>query len=101
VLNNAGSPSYLFGHMKVGGWWYFYLCALAVKLPLPLLITFAIALVFLIKERRELHKSPSSCGIAWRSLGNAARELSGGTTPRLGVSASDCSYCRNRIEVVG
>jgi hypothetical protein len=53
VLNNAGSPSYLFGHMKVGGWWYFYLCALAVKLPLPLLITFAIALVFLIKERRE------------------------------------------------
>jgi len=84
--------------MKVGGWWYFYLCALAVKLPLPLLITFAIALVFLIKERREFHKSPSSCGIAWRSLGNAARELSGGTTPRLGVSASDCSYAATGLK---
>jgi Dolichyl-phosphate-mannose-protein mannosyltransferase len=53
VLNNSGSPSYLFGRVKVGGWWYFYLCALAVKLPLPLLIAFAAAVVFLFKERSD------------------------------------------------
>ena len=51
VLNNAGSPSFLLGHMKVGGWWYFYLCALAVKLPLPLLIAFAIAVACLFKDK--------------------------------------------------
>jgi hypothetical protein len=53
VLNNTGSPSYLLGKFRVGGWWYFYLCALALKLPLPLLIAFALGTVLLIKERRE------------------------------------------------
>jgi len=53
VLNNTGSPSYLFGTVKVGGWWYFYLCALAVKLPLPLLIAFAIGVVLLVRQRSD------------------------------------------------
>jgi len=53
VLNNAGSASYLLGHMKIGGWWYFYLCALAVKLPLPLLIASGAAVVLLFKESQE------------------------------------------------
>jgi 4-amino-4-deoxy-L-arabinose transferase-like glycosyltransferase len=37
--NNTGHLSYLFGQLKIGGWWYFYLVALAVKTPIPLLIT--------------------------------------------------------------
>ncbi len=37
--NNTGHLSYLFGQLKLGGWWYFYLVALAVKTPLPLLLT--------------------------------------------------------------
>jgi hypothetical protein len=53
VLNSAGSPSYFFGQVKTGGWWYFYLCALAVKLPLPLLIAFAPAIVLLIRNGRK------------------------------------------------
>src|SRR5262249_33522484 len=37
--NDTGHLSYLFGELKNGGWWCFYLVALAVKTPLPLLIT--------------------------------------------------------------
>jgi hypothetical protein len=37
--NDTGHLSYLFGQLKAGGWWYFYLVDLAVKTPLPLLLT--------------------------------------------------------------
>ncbi|MBS0578180.1 MAG: glycosyltransferase family 39 protein [Proteobacteria bacterium] len=36
--NDAGHRSYLFGQMSPDGWWYFYLVALAVKTPIPLLV---------------------------------------------------------------
>ena len=35
--NDAGHRSYLLGQVSSNGWWYFYLVALAVKTPLPLL----------------------------------------------------------------
>ncbi len=35
--NDSGHRSYLLGRMSLDGWWYFYLVALAVKTPLPLL----------------------------------------------------------------
>ena len=35
--NHSGHLSYLFGELRTTGWWYFYLVALAVKTPLPLL----------------------------------------------------------------
>jgi 4-amino-4-deoxy-L-arabinose transferase-like glycosyltransferase len=38
VHNRAGHASYLFGEIRNLGWWYFYLVALAVKTPLPLLL---------------------------------------------------------------
>src|SRR5208283_3927898 len=38
VLNKEKSESYLLGHTKVGGWWYFFLLAIAVKSPIPLLL---------------------------------------------------------------
>jgi len=38
VHNHNGHASYLFGEIRNLGWWYFYLVALAVKTPLPLLL---------------------------------------------------------------
>ena len=52
ILNRTASQSYLFGRVKAGGWWYFYFVALGVKLPLPLLLLFAVGTV-LLKEKRE------------------------------------------------
>jgi hypothetical protein len=42
--NDTGHLSYLLGQLKPGGWWYFYLVALAVKTPLPLVATGPIGL---------------------------------------------------------
>jgi len=38
VHNNTGHLSYLLGQSRATGWWYFYLVALAVKTPMPLLL---------------------------------------------------------------
>src|SRR5262249_21788519 len=48
--NDTGHLSFLLGHVKAGGWWYFYLVALAVKTPLPLLITGLTGLYLLARE---------------------------------------------------
>lgn len=53
ILNKLSAQSYLLEELKSGGWWYFYLCAIAVKLPLPFLIAFAISMVVLLKEKRD------------------------------------------------
>ena len=37
--NDTGHLSFLLGHVRTSGWWYFYLVALAVKTPIPLLAT--------------------------------------------------------------
>jgi hypothetical protein len=37
-INAAHPPSYLFGHIKRGGWWYFYPVAIMVKTPLAVLL---------------------------------------------------------------
>jgi hypothetical protein len=42
VLNKERPPAYLLGHIKDGGWWYFFLLGVAVKSPLPFLILAAI-----------------------------------------------------------
>ena len=43
--NDSGHLSYLLGQTRLTGWWYFYLVALAVKTPIPLLIAGPIGLV--------------------------------------------------------
>jgi hypothetical protein len=53
ALNRLGSASYLLGQVKSGGWWYFYLLALGVKLPLPLLLMFGAAIVALLKYKES------------------------------------------------
>jgi 4-amino-4-deoxy-L-arabinose transferase-like glycosyltransferase len=45
--NDTGHLAYLLGHTSTRGWWYFYLVALAVKTPLPLLIAGSVGLAWL------------------------------------------------------
>jgi 4-amino-4-deoxy-L-arabinose transferase-like glycosyltransferase len=48
--NDTGHLSFLLGHVKAGGWWYFYLVELAVKTPLPLLVTGLVGLWLLARD---------------------------------------------------
>ncbi len=34
IMQRGGAPAYLFGEVKSTGWWYYYLVAMAVKVPL-------------------------------------------------------------------
>lgn len=54
--NDTGHLAYLLGHTSLTGWWYFYLVALAVKTPIPLLLAGPLGLAGLAREgwrRRE------------------------------------------------
>jgi hypothetical protein len=55
----AGYRSYLRGEWRHGGWWYYYLYGLAVKLPLGTLLLFLLALVSAAAGRRA--------GPGWRA----------------------------------
>lgn len=46
----SGGPSYLFGETRMRGWWYYYLVAIAVKVPLTFLTLAAARVIF----RKEL-----------------------------------------------
>ncbi|MDB6044430.1 MAG: hypothetical protein JWM63_2981 [Gammaproteobacteria bacterium] len=48
--NDTGHMSFLLGRVRAMGWWYFYLVALAVKTPLPLLATGPVGLAMLARE---------------------------------------------------
>ena len=48
--NDSGHLSYLLGQVRVTGWWYFYLVALAVKTPIPLLATGPAGLAWLARD---------------------------------------------------
>lgn len=48
--NDTGHVSFLLDSVKVGGWWYFYLVALAVKTPLPLLLSGVVGLWLLARD---------------------------------------------------
>jgi 4-amino-4-deoxy-L-arabinose transferase-like glycosyltransferase len=48
--NDTGHLSFLLGDAKLGGWWYFYLVALAVKTPLPLLLSGVVGLCLLARD---------------------------------------------------
>lgn len=45
---------YLLGKWKVGGWWYYFPFAMALKTPIPLLLLLGAALVLLGKQIRSL-----------------------------------------------
>jgi 4-amino-4-deoxy-L-arabinose transferase-like glycosyltransferase len=48
--NDTGHLSFLLGQLRLTGWWYFYLVALAAKTPLPLLATGPIGMAVLARE---------------------------------------------------
>ncbi|HKD55791.1 MAG TPA: phospholipid carrier-dependent glycosyltransferase [Steroidobacteraceae bacterium] len=48
--NDTGHLSYLLGAVRSTGWWYFYLVALAVKTPIPLLVGGTIGLIWLARD---------------------------------------------------
>ncbi|HUL45547.1 MAG TPA: phospholipid carrier-dependent glycosyltransferase [Steroidobacteraceae bacterium] len=48
--NDGGHLSYLLGEVRTMGWWYFYLVALAVKTPLPLLAAGSAGVAWLARE---------------------------------------------------
>lgn len=48
--NDAGHFSFLLGQERSGGWWYFYLVALAVKTPLPLLAAGPVGLALMARD---------------------------------------------------
>jgi hypothetical protein len=47
AINGSQPQTYLLGHIKRGGWWYFFLVAVAVKSPIPFLILLAVGLLAL------------------------------------------------------
>jgi hypothetical protein len=48
--NDGGHLAYLLGEVRTRGWWYFYLVALAVKTPLPLLAAGSAGVAGLARE---------------------------------------------------
>ncbi len=48
--NDTGHLSFLLGEVRTTGWWYFYLVALAVKTPLPLLTAGSAGVAWLARE---------------------------------------------------
>jgi hypothetical protein len=48
--NDAGHLSFLLGQLRSTGWWYFYLVALAVKTPIPLLVLGPVGMVMQARE---------------------------------------------------
>jgi 4-amino-4-deoxy-L-arabinose transferase-like glycosyltransferase len=48
--NDTGHLSFLLGQLRITGWWYFYLVALAAKTPLPLLATGPVGMALLARE---------------------------------------------------
>jgi 4-amino-4-deoxy-L-arabinose transferase-like glycosyltransferase len=48
--NDSGHLSYLLGQVRLTGWWYFYLVALAVKTPIPLLAAGPLGLAWLARD---------------------------------------------------
>jgi hypothetical protein len=58
ALNKTESRSYELGKIKTGGWWYFFLVALACKTPIAFLILSMIGTAVLISNAREKRWQP-------------------------------------------
>ena len=85
--NDSGHLSYLLGETRLTGWWYFYLVALAVKTPIPLLIAGPVGLVALALGAAHLTVR------LWRALRapGAAAGAGVGAGAGAGAGATDVS----------
>jgi hypothetical protein len=52
LKQKTGHESYLFGHARDHGWWYFFPVVLAVKTPIPFLLLAAVGVAIGLRERR-------------------------------------------------
>jgi hypothetical protein len=67
VLNKTHPPAYLLGHIKEGGWWYFFLLGVAVKSPIPFLVLVVVGVLAcgkLIEEGRWTAMTPAVSALA-------------------------------------
>ncbi len=49
-VNKRGHPSFLMGEYSLKGWWYYYLVAFLIKVPIPLLIMLVLSTVLMIRK---------------------------------------------------
>ena len=67
-MNAEAPPSYLFGNIRRGGWWYFFIAAVALKTPIAFLILSAVGMVAILAAptpvRDWQHLVPLLCVIA-------------------------------------
>lgn len=66
--NEEGTKSFLFGHIRTGGWWYFFFVAMALKTPLSVLLLAAVGSIVLLlrywKDRRQWEiMAPLAAGV--------------------------------------
>lgn len=61
---SGGHPAYLFGQVRLGGWWYYDLVVLLVKTPLPLLLLGALGTYLAIRDARVSRAKPVHVGDA-------------------------------------
>ncbi|MGC1372921.1 MAG: glycosyltransferase family 39 protein [Candidatus Sulfotelmatobacter sp.] len=67
LMEQSRPDSYLLGHLKPGGWWYFFLVGIAVKSPIPFLILVFASLIFFyrfLKEGCWTPMAPAACVVA-------------------------------------
>ena len=55
----GGHPAFLLGEVSNTGWWYYYLVALAVKSPLPLLALAVVGAVASVRAARDAERWPA------------------------------------------
>jgi 4-amino-4-deoxy-L-arabinose transferase-like glycosyltransferase len=66
-LNGSAPPAYLLGRTKNGGWWYFFLLGIAVKLPLPFLLLSVAGLIVTLRfgrQKKWTSALPAACALA-------------------------------------
>ena len=68
VANKEGPPAYLFGHLRDGGWWFFFPVAFALKTPLALfilaMIGMACAVRGALRQAKWAQLMPVVCPVA-------------------------------------
>lgn len=68
----GGHPAYLFGSVRLGGWWYYDIVVLLVKTPLPLLLLGASGGFLVARELREPRRARPSVPASPRAIESVA-----------------------------